>query len=603
MKGIILAGGTGSRLYPCTKVTNKHLLPVFDRPMIHYPIQTLKESGIRDILIISSSEHAGDFMQLLGSGMEFDVKLTYKIQDGAGGIAQALSLAEDFAAGESVAVILSDNIFEKNFSDEAFYFHRGAQIFVKKVEDPTRFGIVEMREDGTVRSVEEKPAFPKSNFAQTGFFFYDNNVFDFIRQLRPSKRGELEITDLNKIYLQRMELKAAEISGMWVDAGTHESLLEAALLAQEAFNPEGLKLRRSQKILRGDKGTELSFSPRVTIGLLTYNSEKYIEPCLNSILSQDYENVEIIIFDNCSVDDTVEKISANFPQIQVIQSSENLGFGKGHNEILRSTECEFYACLNVDMIFEQNFISELVKVLADRPVYGSVGGKLKRWDYENYLENAGIVQDMGKTNFIDSIGIRLLKSHRFEDIGHAEVDYGQYDQVRDIFGVSGAAVLYRRKALEDVSFINEDGVKEFFDETMFMYKEDVDLAYRLQWAGWKSRYTPLAIAFHDRSVRMIGRNPMEVIKNRLKKDRRVNQFSYLNHHILLKKNFSSNFSLEIKSLTFWYNFKVFIYIMLFETETLGQWWKLIGMWKKLAARKNSLQRRVSNVEIEKMMES
>ena len=135
MKGIILAGGTGSRLYPCTKVTNKHLLPVFDRPMIHYPIQTLKESGIRDILIISSSEHAGDFMQLLGSGMEFDVKLTYKIQDGAGGIAQALSLAEDFAAGESVAVILSDNIFEKNFSDEAFYFHRGAQIFVKKVED------------------------------------------------------------------------------------------------------------------------------------------------------------------------------------------------------------------------------------------------------------------------------------------------------------------------------------------------------------------------------------------------------------------------------------------------------------------------------------
>ena len=603
MKGIILAGGTGSRLYPCTKVTNKHLLPVFDRPMIHYPIQTLKESGVRDILIISSSEHAGDFMQLLGSGMDFDVKLTYKIQDGAGGIAQALSLAEDFASGENVAVILSDNIFEKNFSDEAFYFQRGAHIFGKKVEDPTRFGIVEMREDGTVRSLEEKPAFPKSHLAQTGFFFYDKQVFDFIRQLQPSKRGELEITDLNKIYLQKNELKATEISGMWVDAGTHESLLEAALLAQEAFNPDGLELRRVKKSLRGEKYLDEGYSPKVTIGLLTYNSERYVEPCLNSLLIQDYENLEIVVLDNNSVDGTVEQIKIHFPQVRLERVAEEVGVGKGHNEILRSSEGEYYACLSIDMVFEPNFISELVKVIADRPVYGSVGGKLKRWDFEGYFKNTGLLQDMGKTNFIDSVGVRLLKSHRFEDIGHSEVDYGQYDQLRDIFGVSGAAVLYRRKALEDVVFINEQGKKEYFDETMFMYKEDVDLAYRLQWAGWKSRYTPLAVAFHDRSSRTVGRNAIEVIKNRLKKDARVNQWSYLNHHILLRKNFSSNFSLDVRGSTFCYNLKVFIYIFLFETETLGQWFKLFGMRKKLSARKKALPRRVSNVEIEKMMES
>ena len=602
MKGIILAGGTGSRLYPCTKVTNKHLLPVFDRPMIYYPIQTLKESGIRDILIISSSEHAGDFMQLLGSGMEFDVKLTYKIQDGAGGIAQALGLAEDFAGGESVAVILSDNIFEKSFSDEAFYFQRGAQIFVKKVEDPARFGIVEMREDGTVRSVEEKPAFPKSNLAQTGFFFYDHQVFDFIRQLHPSKRGELEITDLNRIYLDKKELKATEINGMWVDAGTHESLLEAALLAQEAFSPDALKIKRTQKVLEREKQRDMLYSPKVTIGVLTYNSEKYIEPCLNSLFGQDYENLEIVVLDNHSMDNTLEKLEEHFSAVRVIQAGENMGFGRGHNEIIRSTDGDFYACLNVDMIFELNFVSELVKVMADRPIYGSVGGKLKRWDFQGYLKNGGVVQDMGKTNFIDSIGIRLLKSHRFEDIGQSEVDYGQYDQARDVFGVSGAAVMYRRKALEDISFINEEGKKEFFDETMFMYKEDVDLAYRLQWAGWKSRYTPMAVGFHDRSVSAVGQTTLDIIKNRLKKDNRVNQWSYLNHHILLKKNFSPDFSLEVRGATFYYNFKTFVYILLFETETLGQWWKLVRLQKKLMARKNALPRRVSNVEIEKMME-
>jgi len=604
MKGVILAGGTGTRLFPSTKVTNKHLLPVFDRPMIYYPIQTFKESGIRDILIVSNTENMGDFMQLLGSGMDFDVNFTYKVQDGAGGIAQALSLAEDFSGREPIAVTLSDNIFEKNFSDEVFYFRKGAQIFVKKVEDPSRFGIVEIRDDGTVRSVEEKPAFPKSGLAQTGFFLYDSQVFDFIRQIQPSKRGELEITDVNKIYLENKQLFASEISGMWVDAGTHDSLLEASLLAQEVFDSARVKLRRAQKSLKSEKAVPKEVrTPKVNIGILTYNSEKYLEPCLNSLLAQDYENLEIIVLDNCSTDLTIERIEKDYHQVRLIKSTANLGFGGGHNEILRTSDGDFYACLNIDMIFEPNFISELVRTISDKPVYGSAGGKLKRWDFEAYKENHGLVREMGKTNFIDSIGIRILKSHRFEDIGQAEVDYGQYDHEKDVFGVSGAAVLYRRKALDDVAFANEEGKKEYFDETMFMYKEDADLSYRLQWAGWKSRFSPAAVAFHDRTASAIGKKTIDIIRNRLQKNSRVNQWSYINHQILLRKNFSPDFSLEVKGSTFWYNMKVFTYILLFETETLGQWWKFFCLKKRLSLRRESMPRRVSNLEIEKMMES
>ena len=604
MKGVILAGGSGSRLFPSTKVVNKHLLPVFDRPMIYYPIQTLKQSGISEILIISSPEHSGDFMRLLGSGVDFDVRFTYKIQDGAGGIAQALSLAEGFAAGDSIAVILSDNIFEDDFSEEVFYFQKGAQIFVKKVEDPSRFGVVEVRKDGTVRSVEEKPAFTKSNLAQTGFFLYDSGVFELIRHVQPSKRGELEITDVNKLYLEDGALRAVEVDGMWVDAGTHESLLEASLLAQESFDPARVSLRRVQKSLSvASEQEEGVRSPKVTVGILTYNSEKYLEPCLRSLLGQDYENLEIVVLDNASVDNTVGCIKSGFPGVRLIEGEENVGFGCGHNIILRESEGDFYACLNIDMIFEPNFISELVRAISEKPVYGSAGGKLKRWDFEAYCQDGGAVQDKGKTNFIDSMGIKIFRSHRFEDVGQAEVDYGQYDNERDIFGVSGAAVLYRRKALEDTAFVNEDGVREYFDELMFMYKDDVDLAYRLQWGGWKCRFTPASVAFHDRTISAPGRGMVEMVQNRLKKIAKVNQGSYLNHHILLGKNFVSEFSLGVRGATFWYNSKVFVYLLFFETETLGQWWKLFWLRSKVRQRREGMVRRVSQAEIEGLMEA
>ncbi len=596
MKGVILAGGAGSRLFPSTKVTNKHLLPVFDRPMIYYPIQTLKDSGVRDILIITSALNAGDFLRLMGSGKELGVSLTFKIQDGSGGIAQALSLAESFAGGDSIAMILADNIFESDFSEDVMNFHSGARIFIKQVEDPERFGVVEVDDIGIVRSIEEKPTLPKSNTVQTGFFLYDAKVFDMIREIRPSDRGELEITDVNKLYLEGGTLSASEVLGMWCDAGTHESLLEASILAQEAFDPERVQLRRAERAIMNAPENPTA---TVTIGVVLHNSEKYVVPCIQSLLAQTHENFKVVVFDNDSTDETVSIIMDRFPEVEIIESDRNIGFARGHNEILRKTESKFYACVNVDMLFEQSFLSELISAIQEKPIYGSAGGKLKFWDFNAFEAGAS---SEGKTNFIDTVGIRILRSHRFEDIGQGEIDCGQFDNEQKVFGISGAAALYRREALRDVAFENDNGEREYFDESMFMYKEDVDLAYRLQWAGWKAALAPLAIAYHDRTISMKGTSAMSIIKNRLKKSRTANQQSFLNHRILLSKNFSPGFSVGTQSATKWYNFKIFLYILIFETELLGAWWKVFRMRKRIKAWRTSMPRRVSQTEIEKLMD-
>ncbi|TVR30121.1 MAG: spore coat protein [Balneolaceae bacterium] len=223
MKGIILAGGTGSRLYPLTKVTNKHLLPVGDKPMIYYPIEKLTEAGISEILIVTGTEHMGDVVNLLGSGRDFGCRFTYKVQDEAGGIAQALGLAENFVGNDSMAVILGDNIFESDLKKAVNEFSgSGAQIMIKQVPDPDRFGVVELDGDKIV-SIEEKPDQPKSEYAVTGIYMYDSNVFEFIKTLKPSGRGELEITDVNNHYIRQGKMKYSILEGWWTDAGTPES--------------------------------------------------------------------------------------------------------------------------------------------------------------------------------------------------------------------------------------------------------------------------------------------------------------------------------------------------------------------------------------------
>lgn len=241
MKGVILAGGLGSRLYPCTKVTNKHLLPVYNKPMIYFPLMTMVRAGLTDIMIVTGGNYAGDFLRILGNGKEFGLKdISYTYQEGEGGIADALKLTEDFAEGENIFVILGDNIIEDDVTENIKMFERqkiGANIFLKEVSDPERFGVAEIK-DRKVINIEEKPKKPKSNYAVCGLYLYDNKVFNIIRKLKPSGRGELEITDVNNEYIRNGEMSYSIIKGWWTDAGTFESLFRASKLVAEK---EGIK--------------------------------------------------------------------------------------------------------------------------------------------------------------------------------------------------------------------------------------------------------------------------------------------------------------------------------------------------------------------------
>lgn len=227
MKGVILAGGSGTRLSPLTKVTSKQLLPIYDKPMIFYPLETLLQAGIKDILIIVAPDHAGDFLKLLGSGKELGCKFTYEIQDKPEGLAQAFLIGQNFIGDDNVTLILGDNIFEDNFTEAITSFQKGGRVFAKEVSDPQRFGVVEFDENHRAISIEEKPQQPKSNFAVTGLYIYDNSVIQKARDLQPSPRGELEITDINNLFLQEGTLDVATMNGAWFDTGTFESMYEA----------------------------------------------------------------------------------------------------------------------------------------------------------------------------------------------------------------------------------------------------------------------------------------------------------------------------------------------------------------------------------------
>ena len=232
MKGVILAGGTGSRLLPLTKVTNKHLLPIYDKPMIYYPLQTLLDAGIGEIMIVSGRGHAGHFLELLGSGEDWGARFTYQIQEQAGGIAQALGLAGRWADDEDITVILGDNIFQDKIKDAVESFRSGAHIFLKEVPDAQRFGVAEIK-GAHIISIEEKPEKPRSKYAVTGLYIYDAGVFSVIKTLKPSGRGELEITDVNNDYIKRERMGFTVLDGFWSDAGTFESLLKAGILVQK----------------------------------------------------------------------------------------------------------------------------------------------------------------------------------------------------------------------------------------------------------------------------------------------------------------------------------------------------------------------------------
>lgn len=240
MKGIILAGGKATRLRPLTKITSKQLLPVYNKPMVYYPIETLVKAGIKDILIIIAPDYSGHFLNLLGSGREFGARFSYEIQEEPRGLADAFIIGENFIGKDNVTMILGDNIFDHDFSKQIKAFNKGAMVFAKEVPDPERFGVVEFDKKLKVLSIEEKPQKPKSNFAVVGLYTYDNRVINYAKNLKPSARGEIEITDLNNIYLKKGELKVNIIEGVWEDAGTFDSLLRASqIMADKHHLAEG----------------------------------------------------------------------------------------------------------------------------------------------------------------------------------------------------------------------------------------------------------------------------------------------------------------------------------------------------------------------------
>jgi len=238
MKGIILAGGKATRLRPLTKITSKQLLPVYNKPMIFYPLQTLIQAGIKDILIIIAPDYSGQFLNLLGSGKEFGANFSYAIQEEPRGLADAFIIGEDFIGKDNVTMILGDNIFDYDFSKNIKKFTSGAEVYAKKVHDPERFGVVEFDQVHRVVSIKEKPLKPKSNYIVVGIYTYDNRVVKYAKELKPSKRGEIEITDLNNIYLKNKELKVNIITGFWEDAGTFDSLLRVSNIMAKKFLKE-----------------------------------------------------------------------------------------------------------------------------------------------------------------------------------------------------------------------------------------------------------------------------------------------------------------------------------------------------------------------------
>lgn len=595
MKGVILAGGGGTRLFPNTKVTNKHLLPVYNQPMIYYPIQTLLKAGINDILILPGKDHTGDFAKLLGSGRDFNANFTFKVQDHAGGLAYAVGLARDFVGDDNFVMVLGDNILGDNIIEDVQNFESGAKIFLKEVSDPERFGVADL--DGNkVIAIEEKPKNPKSNWAVIGVYIFDSKAFSYIDNLKPSARGELEITDLNNIYVQKGDMQAAFVKSYWHDTGTHESLVDAAYELKNIDRPV-MPLK-----------TGVKNSPKIVLGGILYDSKegyktsKYLKEFLNSVSSQDYANIHLIFADNSDEEDNdnVKIIKDKFPEAEIIHTGVNIGFGPANNLIIRRARemnADYFMALNIDMLLEANFVSEMVNAMLLNTQAGSVSAKIMSWDFPN-KDN----ENKGKTNYIDSVGIEITKEHRFMDRGQGEIDHGQFDKGEEIFGPSGAAALYKMEALEDIAYINEEKKKEYFDELMFMYKEDVDLAYRLQLAGYKSMYTPLAVVHHDRSLNRIGKGLIGIVRGRLGRNKKYREWSWLNHHIILQKIAGLDYSQNTKWKTRWFGFKSFVYILFVEPYLLKQWWTLWKMREEINKRKEQLKKRVDvKKHLEKLM--
>ncbi len=465
-KGVILAGGRGTRLAPATRVTNKHLLPIYNRPMIFYPIETLQKMGITDILIICGDEHAGDFAKLLGTGKEWGVQCTFRVQEGSGGIADALSLAESFAENKPIAVILGDNIFDGDFSDASDQFSVGAQIFLSSVSDPERFGVAEIHETGTVISLEEKPEFPKSSLAVTGMYFFDAEVFRHIRNIIPSERGELEVVDVLKKYLTDGKLYATQIFGNWTDAGTHESFFRASALIRKL---SGLSdVQDSEYVL-----------PHITSGVIVSPTNEPLEAPLRALLFQkgNFTHSVFVCIDGGTDEHQIQwkRFCEKFPAVTLIIHPHEKGILASHNEILEQKEGDFYWAASSETILGDPYVFS--KILQ------------KTWDSRSAVFGGKVfeIQKNERTEILASTGIVRGRGFSFYDRGIRESDRGQFDEDSEPLGFPIFASLYRTHILKKLGG---------FDETFVCGKGDIDMALRLREAGYRARFASDVRIFH-----------------------------------------------------------------------------------------------------------
>jgi GT2 family glycosyltransferase len=313
---------------------------------------------------------------------------------------------------------------------------------------------------------------------------------------------------------------------------------------------------------------------KVSISLVTWNGEKYIENCLNSVFNQTFKDFSVVLIDNGSHDQTLELLAERFPQLKVVRHKENIGFSKAYNQTIHWSKSEYVLCLNQDVVLEPTFLAEAVKFLDEHPLTGSIAGKIYR------------LQDNQKTKYIDSVGLRILKNYRVLDIGTGELDDGQYDIAKEVFGVSGAVPVYRRKALDEIAF-----EKEYFDEDFFSYKEDVDLSHRLILSGWECWRVPTVVAYHDRTVTIPTNKltKLEIARNRKHKSRFANFHSYRNHLFFIYKNLPK-FSLRFLWPIFWYELLKFFYVFFRETKNMKAWSNFFQLYHQLKLKRTFIQK-------------
>jgi GT2 family glycosyltransferase len=324
------------------------------------------------------------------------------------------------------------------------------------------------------------------------------------------------------------------------------------------------------------------------VGIVAYKGRDYLPKTLEALLAQDYPQKEIIVLDNASPTADQELVKSNFPEVKTVKVTKNLGFSAAHNQIIRQMKGQYYFCLNQDVLLEPNYLTELVSELEAHKTAAAVTGKIKRWDFSTGY----------KTNFIDSVAIKATRSQRFSNEGQGEIDQGQYEESREIFACPSMAVLLRKTALEDIAYRRSDGVKEYFDELFFMYKEDIDLGYRLRWAGWANLYLPQAVAYHDRKAKDEHSGLWGVLRERKSRPKRLRQWAWINQQILLKKNFSPQFSFATRVKLKWFELTSSFWIRLLEKELSSSFKTIKELDKEIKSRQRQMKKTVKPEELE-----